>query len=143
MQVPGGGDRYCHAARGSSPVPQLEEEGQEKDSLEGAHAAPRRRRARAALHVRRRAFAVSWDVSYYLEPSGRSFSVCHSSVGGGCFCEQVHVSMWLALGAVSIAEFLTTLRWCHGSGLGSDSGSDSDSDSDSESVCRHGCHCKH
>ena len=53
MQVPGGGDRHCHAARGSSPVPQLEQEGQEQEILEGAHhAAPRRRRAGAALHVR-------------------------------------------------------------------------------------------
>jgi hypothetical protein len=87
------------------------------------------------------AFAVGWDISYYLEPSGRHFSFCRSSVGDS-FCGRVHVSMWLALGAavaVSIAEFLTTLRWCHG--CRSDSGSDSDSDS--ESVCGHGCHCKH
>ncbi|EES10194.1 CASP-like protein 1U4 [Sorghum bicolor] len=91
------------------------------------------------------AFAVGWeDIYYYLEPIGRRFSVCRSSVAGGRFCEHVHVSMWLALGAavaVSFAEFLTTFRWCHGSGSCSDS--DSDSDSDSESGCGHGCHCKH
>lgn len=91
------------------------------------------------------AFAAGWDVSYYSEsePSAggrRFFSVCRSSAAGARFCGQVHVSMWLALGAavaVSVAECLTTLLWYHGGGSAS-----SDSDSD-DSVCGHGCHCKH
>ncbi|KAL5666891.1 hypothetical protein ACJX0J_019112, partial [Zea mays] len=90
------------------------------------------------------AFAAGWDVYYYSEsePSaggGRRFSVCRSSAGAR-FCGQVHVSMWLALGAavaVSVAECLTTLLWS----ASSDSDS-ADSDSD-DSVCGHGCHCKH
>lgn len=89
------------------------------------------------------AFAAGWDVSYYseseLSAGGRRFSVCRSSAGAR-FCGQVHVSMWLALGAavaVSVAECLTTLLWCHGGGSAS-----SDSNSD-DSVCGHGCHCKH
>ena len=48
------------------------------------------------------AFAAGWDIYYYMEPSGRRVSV------GSRFCAQVHVSMWLSLGAavaVSLAEW--------------------------------------
>ncbi|OEL17964.1 CASP-like protein 1U4 [Dichanthelium oligosanthes] len=89
------------------------------------------------------AFGAGWDIYYYMEPSGRRLSVCASSVGGR-FCAQVHVSMWLSLGAavaVSLAEWAAMSRCCHGGGGGG--GSCSDSDSDSESVCGHGCHSKH
>ncbi|CAN6373317.1 unnamed protein product [Urochloa humidicola] len=91
------------------------------------------------------AFAAGWDIYYYMEPSGRRFSVCASSVGSR-FCAQVHVSMWLSLGAavaVTVAEWAAaTARGHHGGGGGGGSCSDSDSDSDSD-VCGHGCHCKH
>ena len=85
------------------------------------------------------AFAPGRDIYYYVEPSGRRLSVCASSVGSR-FCAQVHVSMWLSLGAavaVSLAEWAAAASGCHGGGGGSDS------DSDDDSVCGHGCHSKH
>ncbi|CAL4986205.1 unnamed protein product [Urochloa decumbens] len=84
------------------------------------------------------AFAAGWDIYYYMEPSGRRVSICRSSVGDR-FCKQVHVSMWLSLGA---AVAVTVAEWAAATACGC-SDSDSDSDSDSESVCGHGCHSKH
>ncbi|WVZ50084.1 hypothetical protein U9M48_001374 [Paspalum notatum var. saurae] len=91
------------------------------------------------------AFAAGWDIYYYWEPSGRRLSVCASAVGGR-FCAQVHVAMWLALGAavaVSLAEWAASRRCHRGGGGGGGACSDSDSDSDCESSCGHGCHCRH
>ncbi|CAN6363596.1 unnamed protein product [Urochloa humidicola] len=91
------------------------------------------------------AFAAGWDIYYYMEPSGRRYSICSSSVGRR-FCNQVHVSMWLALNAavnVSVAEWAAATSPGHHGGGGGGACSDSGSDSDSESVCGHGCHNKH
>nr|CAB3492147.1 unnamed protein product [Digitaria exilis] len=91
------------------------------------------------------AFAAGWDIFYYMEPTGRRLSICSSSIGSR-FCKQVHVSMWLSLGAalaVSLAELVATWPGGHGGGGGGSGSDGSDSDSDCDSVCGHGCHCKH
>ncbi|KAF8665978.1 hypothetical protein HU200_054066 [Digitaria exilis] len=62
------------------------------------------------------AFAAGWDIFYYMEPTGRRLSICSSSIGSR-FCKQVHVSMWLSLGAalaVSLAELVATWPGGHG-----------------------------